>query len=213
MKDLLVSSFRFLQNHRFQYAKIFIAIWLLGFFHVFPWELTNLGPNSTIEILVNIILAILELMLIVSAINLTYARMFNKERERLIYTLPTFLIHSLYYVFITVAGLFLFIVPGLWTMTYFAFVPQAAMFAPEESAFKKSRALVSKKPLLVFSLVLFSLVTEFIPAGLLYFLPSWLLKLFAQAVMGPLIAILDLVTIIAFVRLYFELNGRPFAHN
>ena len=206
MKELLASSFLLCRTHRDHFKNSFLALFFLSVLYAFPWQITGLESGSGYELLTNFFIGMLELLVTVNVINTTIALRHNTLKERLIYTAPAFFIGSLVYVMLSMLGLVLFIVPGLWCLVFLVFVPLAKIISPEESAFKKSKELVRKSPFLVVSFVFFSLLIEFIPT-VLDLLGNWQLKILLNILIAAPWAVINILFINAFVRLYYQLEA------
>ena len=192
------------QIHKKIYRKSFLCLIALEIFNAFPWEMVTGESNSGWEIAANVLIAILSIIVSVEIINIFKSTHFNRPKESLLYTFPTFFVYTLYYTLILGLGILCLVIPGILAFIFLGLAPLASIMSPQEPAFKKSIALVKKKVGVVVLAGLITLALEFIPL-VADLIPLIDVRLLIQIGLAVPIAWLTLMTTQTLVRIYLFL--------
>ncbi|QDK41274.1 hypothetical protein DOM21_07350 [Bacteriovorax stolpii] len=92
-----------LKNFRV-YLASYIAFFLVDVLASIPWQAFGFPEQSTPEILFSLLVGISSLVIIVNVILIEKSRYKHREKEQLLYSVPTYLIYSLYSVLIILVG-------------------------------------------------------------------------------------------------------------
>lgn len=207
LRQFFIDSYDDFKQHKNLFIKAFSVLVVLNIFEAFPWEIMGLGQNSGPELISNVMIGVIGLIVMVDVINAQVAIVRNQNKERLLYTVPSFFISQIIYLIISLIGLALFIVPGLLAFIFFGLAPLLTIVEPNASAFKRSFALTKKDFVTVAVLIIGSLLIELIPAGVAL-LPGWQLRSIVLIVLSYPLALLAFVLIQSTVKLYYHLiNG------
>ena len=85
-----------LLSHVRRYLLTYIAFLVMNFFSIIPWEGLGFGEKSLAEILTSISIGLVSLVLVTNIILIEKSRIKVREKEKLIYAAPTYLIYTLY---------------------------------------------------------------------------------------------------------------------
>lgn len=97
-----VSDFK---THFGLYLPTYIGFLIVSITGCIPWTALGFPDKSIQEVVVSLIVGLLSLILVTNVILIEKSRVKNRERERLLYSAPTYLIYTLYSTLIIVAFL------------------------------------------------------------------------------------------------------------
>lgn len=207
VRSFLETSYSDFKAHKHLFIKSFIVLVVLNILDAFPWELTGSLPNSGLEIVFDIIVGIISVFISVDVINSQVSIIRNKTKERLIYTVPSFFISQILYMLITLAGLFLLIIPGIAAYIMLGLAPLITIVEPNASAFKRSFELTKKNIAAVAILTVGMLLLEFLPYGV-SLLPGWEVRAALLVVLSYPLALISFLVVQSTVKLYFHLAAK-----
>lgn len=218
------------------YFPTYVAFLFMNFIGVFPWAGMGYGENSFIEVVTSIVVGLVSLVLVTNIVLIEKSRIKSREKEKLLYAAPTYLIYTLYSSLIILACLsflmffpakrpdvmsgvnleimyilgrfFIAAIPAIVAAVCVAMVPLASILIDNDSVnyFILSFSMAKRAPLLIFLIGGCSILIE-APALLIdYFAQDWMTK-FA---FGFLYAFVDSLIIIiltkASVAIFYHLK-------
>jgi hypothetical protein len=207
VRSFLESSYTDFKEHKHLFIRSFIVLVVLNLLDAIPWEITGAGPNSGMEIALEILVGIASLFITVDVINSQVAIIRQKTKERMLYTVPSFFISQILYMLITLAGLVLVIVPGIAAFILLGLAPLLTIVEPNVSAFKRSFHLSKKEFATVAILMIGSLILEFFPYGV-SLIPGWELRSTMLLILSYPLALISFLVVQSNVKLYFHLVAR-----
>lgn len=207
VRSFLESSYSDFKTHKHLFIKSFIVLVVLNALDAIPWELFGGEQNSGPEIFMSLIVGIISVFISVDVINSQVSIIRNKEKERLLYTVPSFFISQILYMLITLAGFLLLIVPGIAAYILLGLAPLITIVEPNASAFKRSFELTKKNIAAVAILTIGMLVLEFFPYGV-SLLPGWELRAVLLVIISYPLALLSFLVVQSTVKLYFHLVAK-----
>lgn len=189
------------------YMGSYLAVLMINFLSLFPWEGMGYGQNSFHEIVLQIFVGILSLIAVVNIVLIEKAKAKNLEKEALVYAAPTYLIYTLYSSLLILAGLFCFVVPGLIIGVLVAMVPLASVLIDNDSInyFKISYRMARKDAWLVICFGLASLIME-APSFGLDLIPDWRIKLGAGFVYSFIDSAVLVIVTMTSVKVFYHLK-------
>jgi len=158
--QILKKSHNIAWHGKSSFLPLFIILVILG--HVeFINKLLGIQTGENASVWPTIICAAINLI-ITAQIILWQKKSNSKDEDGLLYSVPAFLLYSLYYSFLFIAGGALLILPGLYVLVYFFLAPIMAVLddTNEGNYFKRSKALVQKNVGLVAIISILTLLLE-----------------------------------------------------
>lgn len=200
-------SFReFLLNKK-DYFQSCVALFCINLITSIPWQGMGYASNGLYEILCNILAALLSLVVIVNIVMIEKSKIKERSKEGLLYTIPTYLIYTLYCMIIISMGLFLYIVPGILAYLVLLMVPLSSVLIDNDSVnyFKVSFKMFRKEPLLIFILGLTTIISEGV-FFLFDLIPDWQTAMTVEILYGVVDAVLITVVTMTSVKTFFYIK-------
>lgn len=184
-----------------------VALFAINLITAIPWRAMGYESNSFYEILSNIIAAILNLVVIVNIVMIEKSKIKDRPKEGLLYTIPTYLIYTLYCMIIISIGLFLYIIPGLIAYMILLMVPLASVLIDNDSInyFSVSFKMMKKEPLIIFCLSAATIFSELI-FFLFDLIPDWRIAMGVEITYGLFDAFLVTVLTITSVKCFYYIK-------
>ncbi len=203
----VINSFRETKENFGVYVPTYIAFLIVNFIGAIPWETLGFGEKSFAEIVTSIVIGLTSLVLVTNIILIEKSRIKVREKERLLYAAPTYLIYTLYssliillclsfvmlfpssktgitmgdpLAILTMLAKFLVVsVPAIIAAVCVAMVPLASVLIDNDSVnyFKLSFKMAKKAPFLIFLFGASSLLIEVPSVAIDFFAQDWLMKL------------------------------------
>jgi hypothetical protein len=138
------------------------------------------------------------------------AFLINKLRRdsikvKFIYYFVPFLLYSLYYSFFFLGGIILFVLPGLYILGHFTYVPMLAIIGEADRPFQMSKLMAKKNMTFTYVLSLITLVLELLPYGI-KIIKNDLIKLLISFMMAPLLSYIFLLITISGMEFYYQVK-------
>lgn len=221
------------------YLPVYISFLLINFLMLIPWEFFGYQDKSGPEIIIAIIAGLLSLVCVTNVILIEKSRMKMREKEKLLYAAPTYLIYTLYSSLIilvffstffllpktdanalqgaSLSAILVYLkfavaaIPAILAGVCVAMLPLASVLIDNDNAnyFKLSLKLARKSPALVFLMGASSIFIE-VPSVAIDLLPN----LIAQTAAGFVYAFFDGILIIvltkASVAIFYYLKKQIF---
>lgn len=218
------------------YLPSYIGFLIVGLVSCIPWEGLGFSDKSFQEVLASISIGLASLILVTNVVLIEKSRIKNRERERLLYAAPTYLIYTLYSTLIILAFLagaaFLpayqkgimqgatfamlanvvtfsfFAIPAILAGICVAMVPLASVLIDNDSVnyFKLSFKMARKAPILVFLFATSSLFVE-TPSLVIDLLgQEWVSRLIAGILYSFVDAMIIIVLTKASVAIFYHLK-------
>ena len=207
-----------------KYNKSFLSLVFIGLISSIPYKYFGLhlaGIDEAIEIIGSFI----SLIFIVNIIMIEKARFYKREKEKLIYSAPTFLIYTFYSTLLMAAGpilvlgltkllsmphflqMFLAAIPGIAVGLLVVFIPYASVLIDSDSVnyFKISFRMTSEKLGLAILVFFSALILEIFPL-MFEFMQNPLAKSATLFLFSILNAYLYVIFSIAFVKIFFTIK-------
>jgi hypothetical protein len=190
------------------YFNCYITFVLVDFLGSIPWEAMGYGDNSFYSILMSMVVGILNLVIIVEVILIEKSKLMQREKEKLLFAAPTYLIYTLYYSILFVLGLLCFLIPGIIIAVMLAMVPLASVLLEDNDInyFKLSYQMAKKDLLLMIIFVFSSLLIELVSTGLA-FIPDWRIQLGAKLSYSFLDGLLMIILTMASVKVFYHFKS------
>lgn len=221
----LAESWNWVLKNFHQYRGSYVAFLLIGFFASIPWESVGLEPHSLPEIVSSLIAGLLSLVVIVNVVLIEKSRYKHRPKEELLYSVPTYLIYSLYSTLIILAGpgIILFIagllhlpqqamialafLAGIVVGIYVAMVSLAAVLIDNDSVnyFKLSYRMARQDWVMVFCFGVLALLLE-MPALVFDLIPDWRVVAGFNLLYSFFDAVATIVVTVASVRIFYYLK-------
>lgn len=224
--NFLIDSFKDVKSNFGIYLPTYIVFVILNIIGAIPWEGLGFGEKSFTEIITSIVVGLASLVLVTNIILIEKSRIKVREKEKLIYAAPTYLIYTLYSsliillcfsfvmlfpasrpgvmtgvslaVLFMLAKFFVVAIPAIIAAVCVAMVPLASVLIDNDSAnyFKISFKMARTAPFLIFLFGASSLLIEVPAVAIDFFVQEWTTK-FA---IGFLYAFVDSFIIIALTK-------------
>ncbi|MBC7714100.1 MAG: hypothetical protein H7177_12225 [Rhizobacter sp.] len=207
--SFLKESFEETKNNFRVYLGCYIAFILVNFISSIPWVGMGHEDNSFYSIIANIFVGLFSLVIVVSVIMIEKSRINLKEKEKLFYAAPTYLIYTLYYSIVLMIGLACFIVPGIIVAVGFGMVPVAAVLIDSDNVnyFKVSWRMAKKDAVMMTIFTLASILAELVGVAL-DLIPDWRVKLGVNLMYSFIDALVLIVITKASVKVFYHLQSR-----
>ena len=217
--DLVVKNFGV-------YAGSYVAFFFVNLLAMIPWEGFGYPSGSGPEITMSLIVAILNLIVVVNIILIEKSRIKHREKEQLLYSVPTYLIYTLYSGITMLIGPVLILVSlgaipgmpksvmfgvaglvGIFVAIYVGMVSLASVLIDNDSInyFKVSYRMGRLDPLLIFCFGVLTLLLE-APSLVFELVPDWRFVLGINFLYSFLDAFATIVLIITSVRIFYHLK-------
>jgi hypothetical protein len=208
------------------YLRSFIGLSLIGLLGAIPFQ--EIHPLFvTFEIVGSIIGAILSLIFIVDIILIEKGKFYKREKENLLYGVPTYLIYTFYSTLLLLIGPLLFLAiseilglsllskivfsafPGLVVGLLVVYVPLTSVLIDSDSVnyFKFSFKMTKNDFLMAFLLGFISIVLELLPFAF-ELIKNQVFKSLFLSLFAFLSAYLYIIFTIASVKIYFTIKAR-----
>lgn len=197
-------SFCEIQDDKKTYLSSFFALVLLSNIESF-FPVMGVVPESNTFIALSIF-STLAIFVILSKIVLIQ-KIKKGGTGELMYIVPSFLLYNLYYSFLFFGGIFLFIIPGFYSLIFFSLVPYVAVLDDEcqGSYFKESKLLVKKNIKLVAWASIINLVVELLSLST-SLIQNSSLKALTNFIFSIPYALVTMVLTVTFVKVYYFLK-------
>ncbi len=207
-----------------KYNKSFLSLIFIGLISAIPFRYFGVHLAGLDEV-TEIVGSFISLIFIVNIIMLEKARFYKREKEKLIYSAPTFLIYTFYSTLLMAVGPIIILavtklfslpqylqmilagIPGLIVGLLVAFVPYASVLIDNDSVnyFKISFRMTTGNWGLTFLVFISALALEAFPL-LFELLPNPLVKALGMGVFAFLNAYLYVLFSIGFVKIFFAIK-------
>lgn len=227
----LAESFLDFKNNFARYAGVYIAFLIMNVLAAIPWEGLGVEENSVYEILINIAVGLISLVIVTNIILIEKSLIKQREKEKLIYAAPTYLIYTLYSSLIILAS-FVFLmffpkseqgmaldavffakvivvaIPALVAGVCVAMVPTASVLIDNDNAnyFKISFKMAKKAPLLIFLVAASALFIELPSVAIEWFASDWIVKLIINLVYAFIDSVVIIVVTKTSVSVFYHLK-------
>lgn len=184
-----------------------LALFVINLITAIPWRAMGYESNSFYEIVCNILAAILNLVVIVNIVMIEKGKIKDRPKEGLLYTIPTYLIYTLYCMIIISIGLFLYIIPGLLAYMVLLMVPLASVLIDNDSInyFSVSFKMLKKEPVIIFCLSAATIFSE-----LIFFafdlIPDWRVAMGVEISYGVVDAFIITILTITSVKCFYYIK-------
>ena len=200
-------SFKEFSLHKKDYFQSCVALFCINLITSIPWQGMGYESNGIYEIIANIVAALLSLVVIVNIVMIEKGKTKDRPKEGLLYTIPTYLIYTLYCMIIISMGLFLYIVPGILAYLVLLMVPLSSVLIDNDSVnyFKVSFQMFKKEPLLIFILALATIMSEGI-FFLFDLIPDWQVAMAIEVLYGFIDAVLITLVTMTSVKIFYHIK-------
>lgn len=225
MKYLKESSEHVLKNFE-TYLGSYIAFFFVNLLAMIPWKAFESLPGSAPETIVSIIVGILSLIVVVNIILIEKSRIKHREKEQLLYSVPTYLIYTLYSIITMLIGPVLVLfslgavhgmpksvmigsaaVVGIFVAIYVGMVSLASVLIDNDSVnyFKLSYRMGRLSPFLIFCFGFVTVLLE-VPPFIFELASDWRYVLGINFLYAFFDSFASIVLIITSVRIFYHLK-------
>lgn len=207
------------------YLPSYLAFLFVDILSAAPWAAFGYAPGSMPEVLMSLLVGILSLIIIVNVILIEKARVKHREKEQLVYSVPTYLIYTLYSTLIILIGpgimmmiagmlqvpnivmLSSAVIVGLAAALFMAMVPLASVLIDNDSVnyFKLSVKMARENALLIICYGVLTLLIE-APSWAFDLIPDWRFVLSFNLLYAFFDAVAMIVLTITSVRIFYHLK-------
>lgn len=219
------------------YFPSYIAFLFVNFIGAIPWEGLGFGEKSFFEIVTSVIIGLTSLVIVTNIILIEKSKIKAREKEKLLYAAPTYLIYTLYSTLIILAC-FVFLIffpatsPGVSEGTTFgvmilagkfslvaipavlaavcvAMVPLASVLIDNDSVnyFKLSFQMAIKAPLLIFCFGASALLVETPAIVIDLFATEWMTRFIGGVLYSFVDSIIIIILTKASVTIFYYLKN------
>ncbi len=207
------------------YLSSYIAFFLVDVLAAIPWQAFGLPDKSFPELALTLIVGIANLVVIVNVILIEKSRYKHREKEELLYSVPTYLVYTLYSALTILVGpglvlmaagmlalpqaitIGLAVLVGLIVAIFVAMVPLASVLIDNDSVnyFKTSYRMARQDLLLIICFGSLSLFIE-LPLFIIDQIPDWRFVLSSNVLYAFFDAVAMITLTVASVRIFYYLK-------
>ncbi len=224
----LKESYKIVLENFPTYLPSYIAFLMIDLLAIFPWEALGYESQSFPEVMASILVGILSLIAIVNVVLIEKAKAKHREKEKLAYAVPTYLIYTLYstIALLVAPGVFflaasalklpsyaiitLSVLPGIIGAVCVGMVPLASVLIDNDSVnyFKLSLNMARLDPVIIFCFGVVSILIEVPSMAFDYYLGDWVFRTGANFLYSIFDSAIMVVVTVASVRVFYHLKHR-----